>query len=66
MPALIFNSGALFPGKPAFWAWPQRLHIDFLEPISIDAYEIATVNDLKDKAYSIMSTYYAAHEQERN
>lgn len=65
VPALIFNSSALFPGKPAFWAWPQKLSIDFLEPLSINEFSIDAVNELKDKAYAIMSTYYTAHEQER-
>jgi 1-acyl-sn-glycerol-3-phosphate acyltransferase len=65
IPALIFNSKDLFPGKPSFWAWPQALYIDFLKPIATADISIDAVTELKDATYQIMSDYYATYEAAR-
>jgi len=59
MPALIFNSQKVMPEKPVFSLFPHRMKMHFLPPVIVA--EAATVEELKEKLFSIMSAYYAEH-----
>lgn len=59
MPALIFNSRKVMPEKPSFYLWPCKMRFHFLPPVYITKED--TVISLKEKLFTIMSTYYAAN-----
>ncbi|OIR01113.1 1-acyl-sn-glycerol-3-phosphate acyltransferase [mine drainage metagenome] len=55
MPAIIFNTRKAMPIHKAFYLWPHRLRLHFLEPV--DATNISA-DELKDKVFKIMWDYY--------
>jgi 1-acyl-sn-glycerol-3-phosphate acyltransferase len=59
MPALIFNTRRALPKKPSFYLMPGPLEIHFLAPIEVGPED--STQTLKDKAFGIMETYYAAN-----
>ncbi len=61
IPALIFNTREIYPHNSKTWAWPEPIHIHFLEPIATDGLTLNDVVPLKEKAHKLMETYYVAH-----
>jgi len=54
MPAIIFNSGKVFPNNKKFFFWPHFLKMHFLEPVEAGD----SFSDLKNKVFEIMKEYY--------
>lgn len=58
IPALIFNTRKVFPGKPTAWAWPSKIHIHFLPPIPTEGLESKDSGKLKDEIRLQMLQYF--------
>ena len=53
MPAAIFNTRKILPGK-SFFAWPHRIDIHFLPPISTEGLTPEDLPALKEQVFKIM------------
>lgn len=62
IPALIFNTRGILPGKPAFWAWPYKIHFHFLPPVETAGLEASDAEQLKASVHKAMSDYFVANE----
>ena len=58
IPALIFNTRGILPGKPAFWAWPSTVHVHFLEAISTEGLTTQDAGRLKEAVRTSMEAYF--------
>lgn len=58
IPCLIFNTAKAMPIHPSFCLLPTRLQMHFLPPITPMG---ETVQTLREKTHSIMSSYYLQH-----
>lgn len=58
IPALIFNTRDILPGKPAFWAWPSKIHFHFLPPVETAGLQAFDADALKEKLRGIMAAYF--------
>ena len=56
IPALIFNTKKALPANKSFYFLPHKLEMHFLEPV---APGINTVDQLKEKVFTIMKDYYS-------
>lgn len=56
LPALIFNTKKILPPGKAFYFWPAKMEIHFLEPVYVKEGE--TYEVLKENIYNLMSAYY--------
>jgi 1-acyl-sn-glycerol-3-phosphate acyltransferase len=56
IPSIIFNTKKVLPVTKAFWFWPGKIEMHFLEAIEVNGH---TVEQLKEKVFGIMSEYYA-------
>jgi 1-acyl-sn-glycerol-3-phosphate acyltransferase len=63
IPGVIFNTRGVFPGKPAFWAWPNRIHFHFLEEIPTEGLTTADASRLKDDVRAKMEGYFVANRE---
>lgn len=63
IPALIFNTRGVLPGKPAFWAWPHRIHIHFLPPVATTGMQQGDAEALKEQVRTMMLEYYVANRE---
>lgn len=63
IPALIFNTRGIFPGRPKFWAWPNRIHFHFLPPIETKGLQPADVKQLKEDIHLQMEQYFVANQK---
>jgi 1-acyl-sn-glycerol-3-phosphate acyltransferase len=59
MPAIIFHTKNVLPADRAFFLWPHRLEMHFLEPVAIGPGD--TVESVKQKLFMLMSDYYVAN-----
>ena len=57
IPALIFNTKKALPANKFFYFLPHKLEMHFLEPV---APGINTVDQLKEKVFTIMKDYYSS------
>jgi 1-acyl-sn-glycerol-3-phosphate acyltransferase len=55
IPALIFNTKKALPMNKAFFLWPHRLQLHFLEAIPSTG---LTAEQLKEKVFQVMYDYY--------
>jgi 1-acyl-sn-glycerol-3-phosphate acyltransferase len=53
MPATIFNTRKIMPGK-SYFAWPHRIDMHFLEPVSTVGMTADDLPALKEKIFKIM------------
>lgn len=53
MPAVIFNTRKILPGK-SFFAWPHRIDMHFLPPISTEELTPEDLPALKERVFKIM------------
>ena len=58
LPSLIFNSSKALPRK-TFFFWPSKMELHFLPPVEIKSSD--TIENLKEKAFTLMSDYYSTH-----
>jgi 1-acyl-sn-glycerol-3-phosphate acyltransferase len=58
IPTVIFNTKKVLPVNKAFWFWPHRLEMHFLPAISGEGLRS---DQLKEKVFTTMSSYYVAH-----
>ena len=63
IPGVIFNTQGIFPGKPKAWAWPNRVHIHFLEPIVTNGLEPQDATVLKENVRNKMLDYFVANRE---
>ncbi len=63
MPALIFNTGEIMPHNRKYWAWPQPIRFEFLEPIATKGMTLRDLPELKDKIWTLMNNYYVANKR---
>jgi 1-acyl-sn-glycerol-3-phosphate acyltransferase len=63
MPGLIFNTKGVFPGKPLFWAWPNKVHIHFLPPIPTDGLSTKDAGKLKAEVRAQMESYFVTNRE---
>ena len=61
IPALIFNTRGMLPGKPKFWAWPNKVHFHFLEAIPTEGLTTQDTGRLKEMVRTRMETYFVAN-----
>ena len=61
MPALIFNTRGILPGRPKFWAWPNRIHIHFLPPVPTAGLTSGEAGKLKTDVRNLMESYFVTH-----
>jgi 1-acyl-sn-glycerol-3-phosphate acyltransferase len=59
MPALIFNTRKVLPPEKIFYYRPAKMQFHFLPPVKIS--DSDTVEELKERLHTLMSSYYAAH-----
>lgn len=62
MPAVIFNTKRIFPGKPKAWAWPMPVRFHFLEPIETEGLKSTDTAMLKEKVRKVMLDYFVANQ----
>lgn len=55
MPAIIFNTSKVLPADKAFYFWPAKVSMHFLDPIYIKADD--TAESLKENVFSVMETF---------
>lgn len=55
MPAIIFNTAKVLPADRAFYFWPAKVSMHFLDPIYIQADD--TAESLKEKVFSVMEAF---------
>lgn len=58
IPALIFNTKNVLPVSKAFWFWPGKIEMHFLEAIDPAG---LTAEQLKGKVFDVMTDYYSQH-----
>jgi 1-acyl-sn-glycerol-3-phosphate acyltransferase len=58
IPAILLNTKKVLPLNKAFYFWPHRLEMRFLEPVSPEG---LTTKELKEKVFKIMWDYYLEH-----
>jgi 1-acyl-sn-glycerol-3-phosphate acyltransferase len=63
MPALIFNTKGILPGRPTFWAWPNKVHIHFLPPVPTLGLTTADAGKLKTEVRAQMESYFVANRE---
>lgn len=63
IPALIFNTKKIFPGKPTFWAWPNKIHFHFLPPVPTAGLTTKEAAELKGKIRNQMLAYFDANKE---
>lgn len=59
LPAVIFNTKKVMPSNKTFFAWPAKMEVHYLAPITINTNDNAEL--LKQKCFELMSAYYAAN-----
>lgn len=59
LPAIIFNTKKVLPAGNTFFFWPSKMELHFLPPIEIKSPD--TIENLKQKAFTLMSDYYSGH-----
>ena len=59
MPAVIFNTTKVLPHNKAFYYWPAKVEMHFLQPVSVEG---KTADALKQEVYGIMEQYYLQHQ----
>jgi 1-acyl-sn-glycerol-3-phosphate acyltransferase len=58
LPAIIFNTGKVFPNTKKFYYWPGKVGFHFLPSIPVAG---QTTEELKNKTFSVMKEYYLQH-----
>ena len=58
IPAILFNTSKVLPAGKAFYFWPQKLEMHFLNPIEVGE---QTALPLKEKVFNTMMEYYVQH-----
>ena len=58
IPGIIFNTKKILSQEKNLRAWPSKIHIHFLEPISTKGLTLNDVESLKQKTHKIMESYY--------
>lgn len=58
IPAVIFNTKKVLPLHKTFYFWPGKIEMHFLPPIAV---EQQTTDQLKEKVFTTMETYYVAN-----
>lgn len=61
IPALIFNTRGILPGKPKFWAWPHSVHFHFLPAVSTDGLSMQDAETLKEQVRTTMEQYFVSN-----
>jgi 1-acyl-sn-glycerol-3-phosphate acyltransferase len=56
IPAVLFNTRNVLPANKKFFFWPNRLRMDFLNPVVIK--DTHTIENLKQEVFEVMSNYY--------
>lgn len=64
MPGVIFNTKGILSQGRKFWAWPNKIHIHFLEPVPTKGLTLTDVAALKDQVRATMEAYFVAHRNE--
>lgn len=60
LPAIIFNTRKVLPPHKVFYFWPSKMELHFLPPVSTNG--SVTVEELKQNLFTLMSSYYSAHQ----
>lgn len=60
LPALIYNTGKILPPKPAFFAWPHRIRLEFLDPVDTSGYSPDQTAELKQRVHELMQKRYTS------
>jgi 1-acyl-sn-glycerol-3-phosphate acyltransferase len=60
LPSLIFYTAIVLPRDKGFYAWPHRVEMHFLPPVSPLG---KTAQQLKHEVHELMKNYYVAHRQ---
>ena len=58
MPGVLSNNARILPQVPAMWAWPHRIRIHFLEPVSTAGLTLEDVPALKESIRARMEAHY--------
>jgi 1-acyl-sn-glycerol-3-phosphate acyltransferase len=58
LPAVLFNTGKVFPNNKKFYYWPGKVEFHFLPAIPVTG---QTAEQLKEKTSSVMKEYYLQH-----
>ncbi len=61
MPAVIFNTAKVLPVSKAFFFWPAKIKMHFLEAVPPDN---LTADQLKEKVFLLMRDYYVQHKDQ--
>jgi 1-acyl-sn-glycerol-3-phosphate acyltransferase len=61
IPALIFNTKGILPGRPKLWAWPNKVHFHFLPAVETAGLETKDAGRIKQEIRSQMEAYYLAN-----
>lgn len=62
IPAVLFGTRAILPGKPACWAWPGKIRFHFLAPVATQGLGIRDRHQLKEQVFEQMRQYYITHQ----
>ena len=58
IPAVIFNTKKVLPLDKAFYFWPHRIEMHFLEPVQV---QDKNSEQLKQEVSDVMKIYYVEH-----
>ena len=63
IPALVFNTRGILPGRPKLWAWPNKIHFHFLPPVSTEGLQSSDSSRLKEQIRNQMEQYYVTNRE---
>lgn len=63
IPALIFNTRGILPGRPKLWAWPNKIHFHFLPAVETSGLSNADAENLKNRVRFQMEEYFVANKE---
>ncbi|MDP4264640.1 MAG: lysophospholipid acyltransferase family protein [Bacteroidota bacterium] len=61
LPAVIFNTAKVLPANKAFFFWPVKVQMHFLEPVPPGT---QTAEQLKEKVFGLIKDYYVSHKDQ--
>ena len=62
IPAVLFNTKKVLPQQKAFYFWPSKIEMHFLDPVETKGLQMSEVKQLKETIFQTMWDYYKAHQ----
>lgn len=61
IPAVLFNTKKVLPQHKAFYFWPSKIEMHFLDPVTTEGLQMNDVKPLKETIFNSMWQYYEAN-----